>query len=53
MRKWRCIMCDHKFEVEGKEKPYKCPKCMERFVELLEGPPVKGKQWGSKTFSVK
>ena len=53
MRRWRCIMCDHKFEAEDKEKPYKCPKCMERFVELVEGAPVKGKQWGSKSFSVK
>jgi DNA-directed RNA polymerase subunit RPC12/RpoP len=53
MRRYRCIMCDHKFEVDDKVKPYKCPKCMERFVELLEGSPVKGKQWGSKSFSVK
>ena len=53
MRRWRCIMCNHEFETDGKEKPYKCPKCMERFVSLLEGDPDKGKQWGSKSFSVK
>ena len=53
MRRWCCIMCGHKFETDDKEKPHKCPKCMERFVALLEGPSVKGKQWGSKSFSVK
>jgi DNA-directed RNA polymerase subunit RPC12/RpoP len=53
MRQYRCIMCDHKFETENNEEAYKCPKCKERFVELVEGPRVKGKQWGSKSYSVK
>lgn len=53
MRRYRCIMCDNKFEAEDKEQVYKCPKCRERFVELIEGQPVRGKQWGSKSFSVK
>jgi Zn finger protein HypA/HybF involved in hydrogenase expression len=46
-------MCDNKFETEDKEVVYKCPQCRERFVELIDGPPLKGKQWGSKSFSVK
>jgi DNA-directed RNA polymerase subunit RPC12/RpoP len=46
-------MCENKFEAEDKETVYKCPKCRERFVELLDGPLLKGKQWGSKSFSVK
>jgi DNA-directed RNA polymerase subunit RPC12/RpoP len=53
MRKYRCITCDHKFEAEDKERPYKCPKCMERFIELIDGSLVKGKQWSGKSFSVK
>ena len=53
MRNYRCIICDHKFEAEEKEAVYKCPKCRERFVELVEGKPLKGKSWGSKSFSVK
>ena len=53
MRRWRCIMCNYEFETEGMEKPSKCPKCMERFVELLKGSRNKGKQWGSKSFSVR
>jgi DNA-directed RNA polymerase subunit RPC12/RpoP len=53
MRRYRCITCSHQFEVEDKERPYKCPKCFERIIELIEGPRVKGKQWGSKSFSVK
>ena len=53
MRSYRCIMCDNRFEAEEKEKVYKCPKCRERFVELVEGAPRKGRQWGSKSFSVK
>jgi Zn finger protein HypA/HybF involved in hydrogenase expression len=53
MRQYRCIMCDNEFEAEDKETVYKCPKCRERFVELIDGPPLKGKQWGSKSFSVK
>lgn len=53
MRSYRCIMCDHRFEAEDKEEVYKCPKCRERFVELVEGTPSKGKQWGKKSFSVK
>jgi DNA-directed RNA polymerase subunit RPC12/RpoP len=46
-------MCGNKFEADDREKVYKCPKCLERFVELVEGPRVKGKQWGSKSYSVK
>jgi Zn finger protein HypA/HybF involved in hydrogenase expression len=53
VRRYRCIVCDHKFEADDKEQVYKCPKCRERFVELTEGNPLKGKQWGSKSFSVK
>jgi DNA-directed RNA polymerase subunit RPC12/RpoP len=46
-------VCDNKFEADDTEKVYKCPKCLERFVELIDGTPLKGKQWGSKSFSVK
>lgn len=53
MRQFRCIMCDHKFEAEDKEQVYKCPKCRERFVELIEGTQIKGKKWGAKSFSVR
>jgi Zn finger protein HypA/HybF involved in hydrogenase expression len=53
MRQYRCVMCDNKFEAKDNEEVYKCPKCRERFVELIDGPPLKGKQWGSKSFSVR
>ncbi len=53
LRRYRCIICDHKFEADEKEDVYKCPKCRERFVELVDGVPRKGKQWGSKSFSVR
>lgn len=53
MRKYRCIVCKHEFEIADKEMAYKCPKCRERFIELMEGLPVKGKSWGSKSYSVK
>lgn len=52
MRKYRCIHCKHEFEVENPEPGLKCPKCLNHYVELIEGEPVKGKSWGSKSFSV-
>ncbi|MDO9509169.1 MAG: hydrogenase expression protein HypA/HybF [Thermovirgaceae bacterium] len=52
MRKYRCLHCRHEFEVEDKSPALKCPKCFNRFVELIEGAKVKGKSWGSKSFSV-
>lgn len=52
MRKYRCLHCRHEFEVEGTSSGLKCPKCFNRFVELVDGSPVKGKSWGSKSFSV-
>ncbi|EFQ23250.1 hypothetical protein [Aminomonas paucivorans] len=53
MRRFRCISCKHEFEVEDKETVVRCPQCLDRFVQLLEGTPVKGKSWGSKSYSVK
>jgi Zn finger protein HypA/HybF involved in hydrogenase expression len=53
MRRYRCLECKHEFEAEEKEQVYKCPKCLNRFVQLLEGTPLKGKSWSSKSFSVK
>lgn len=52
MRKFRCISCHHEFEVQGDEVPQHCPKCYNRYVELVEGPPIKGKAYGSKSYSV-
>lgn len=54
MRKFRCITCKHEFENdEKKPSALKCPKCLSRFVELIDGAVLKGKAWGSKSFSVK
>ncbi|WP_029165832.1 MULTISPECIES: hydrogenase expression protein HypA/HybF [Aminiphilus] len=54
MRTFRCISCGHQFDVEDKKPTgLKCPKCLSRFVELVSGTPLKGKQWGSKSYSVK
>lgn len=52
MRKYRCLHCRHEFEVEDLSVGLKCPKCFNRFVQLIEGESVKGKSWGSKSFSV-
>jgi hypothetical protein len=38
--------------VEDLSAGLKCPKCFNRFVQLIEGESVKGKSWGSKSFSV-
>ncbi|HOO63381.1 MAG TPA: hydrogenase expression protein HypA/HybF [Synergistaceae bacterium] len=51
MRKFRCIECSYVFESE--EKPDHCPRCKGRFIQLVEGEPLKGKRWGSKSYSVK
>jgi len=53
MRKFRCLVCKHEFEVEDVPPVMKCPKCHTRFVELIEGEPLRGKPWSSKSFSVK
>lgn len=53
MRRYRCIVCKHEFETKDNEVAYKCPECYERFVELTEGPAIKGKAWGSKSFSMR
>ncbi|HPD96771.1 MAG TPA: hydrogenase expression protein HypA/HybF [Synergistales bacterium] len=52
MRKYRCLHCGHEFVVEDTAPGLKCPMCYNRFVELIEGSRVKGKSWGSKSFSV-
>ncbi len=53
MRKFRCLTCRHEFELEEAPAVLKCPKCLNRFVELVSGEPLKGKPWSSKTYSVK
>ncbi len=52
MRKYRCLHCQHEFAVEDLSAGLQCPKCFNRFVQLIEGESVKGKSWGSKSFSV-
>ncbi len=52
MRTYRCLHCGHVFKVEDVTPGLKCPKCLNRFVELVEGEPLKGKSWGAKSFSV-
>lgn len=52
MLKFRCLNCSHEFELEEKPSTLRCPKCLSRFVQLLEGKPLKGKSWGAKSFSV-
>ncbi|MBO8153463.1 hydrogenase expression protein HypA/HybF [Thermovirga sp.] len=52
MKKFKCLHCGHVFEVESISPGLKCPKCLNRFVELVEGEPIKGKSWSSKSFSV-
>ena len=54
MRTFRCLECKHEFQEEDqKPQARKCPKCLSRFVQLVEGAPLKGKQWGSKSYSVR
>jgi len=53
MRKFRCLTCKYEFELEEAPAVLKCPKCLNRFVELVSGEPLKGKPWSSKTYSVK
>lgn len=53
MRRFQCINCKHEFEIEDKETYVRCPKCRDKFVQLLEGAMMKGKSWGAKSFSVK
>jgi len=53
VRRFRCVSCKHEFQVEGKEQVTRCPKCFDKFLQLLEGDPIKGKPWGSKSYSVK
>ena len=52
MLKFRCLNCSHEFELEDKPSTLRCPKCLSRFVQLLEGNPLKEKSWGAKTFGV-
>ncbi|MBL3592825.1 MAG: hydrogenase expression protein HypA/HybF [Synergistaceae bacterium] len=52
MRKFRCLSCKHEFEAAPNVVPAHCPKCFNRYVELIEGPAIKGKSWGSKSYSV-
>ena len=54
MRTFRCLECKHEFqEADQKPQALKCPKCLSRFVQLVEGTPLKVKQWGSKSYSVR
>ncbi len=52
MQKYRCLNCSHEFELDDKPSSLKCPKCLSRYVQLLEGKPPKRKSWGGKSFSV-
>ncbi len=51
MRKFRCLECKHEFETEAEES-LRCPKCLSHYLLLLEGKPLKGKRWGSKSYSI-
>ena len=46
MRKFRCLVCKHEFETE--DVPVMKCRNVTRFVELVEGEPLKGKPWSSK-----
>ncbi len=52
MRKFKCLECGHIFELDKDEETLKCPKCYSHYLLLIEGSPLKGKRWGSKTYSI-
>ena len=53
MAKFKCLECKHEFEIESNELNKRCPVCMSRYLQLLEGELPRGKSWSSKTFSAR
>ncbi len=53
MAKFKCLECEHEFEIDDNENNKRCPECMSRYLQLLSGEIKRGKSWSAKTFSAR
>lgn len=53
MAKFRCLECKKEFELDSSSPTRRCPECMSRYLELIEGEIPRGKSWSSKSYSAR
>ena len=53
MAKFRCLQCKKEFEADSRESTKRCPQCLGRFAELIEGEGKRGRSWSAKSYPVR